>query len=185
MARTKMTEAEKTEVAAVRDYLKALEQNAPRRGRRRTPESVERQLAVLEGEMGVPRSPSGSASSSSASTWKPTWRPSRRPGQSTCLHWRQGSPPTLLPTVAVGASPTPHGGKSACRRRPSSRPASAAAPDLPPRLIRPAGVGAGRLRRRPAARRQARSGWGISPTTLRPSLQTPAMSSTDPFGLST
>ena len=51
MARTKMTEAEKTEVVAVRDYLKALEQNAPRRGRRRTPESVERQLAVLEGEM--------------------------------------------------------------------------------------------------------------------------------------
>jgi len=51
MARTKMTETEKTEVAAVRDYLQALEQNAPRRGRRRTPESVERQLAVLEGEM--------------------------------------------------------------------------------------------------------------------------------------
>ena len=51
MARTKMTEAEKTEVAAVRDYLKALEQDAPRRGRKRTPESVERQLAVLEGEM--------------------------------------------------------------------------------------------------------------------------------------
>ena len=51
MARTKMTETEKTEVAAVRDYLKALEQNAPRRGRRRTPESVERQLAVLVGEM--------------------------------------------------------------------------------------------------------------------------------------
>ena len=51
MARTKMTETEKIEVAAVRDYLKALEQNAPRRGRKRTPESVERQLAVLEGEM--------------------------------------------------------------------------------------------------------------------------------------
>jgi hypothetical protein len=46
-----MTETEKTEVAAVRDYLKAMEQNAPRRGRKRTPESVERQLAVLEGEM--------------------------------------------------------------------------------------------------------------------------------------
>ena len=51
MARTKMTEAEKTEVAAVRDYLKALEQNAPQRGRKRTPESMKRQLAVLEGEM--------------------------------------------------------------------------------------------------------------------------------------
>ena len=51
MSRTKMTESEKVEAAAVRAYLKALEQNAPRRGRRRTPESVERQLAVLEGEM--------------------------------------------------------------------------------------------------------------------------------------
>ena len=51
MARTKMTDSEKSEVAAVRDYLKALEQNAPRRGRRRTAESVGRQLATLEGEM--------------------------------------------------------------------------------------------------------------------------------------
>ena len=51
MTRTKMTDSEKTEVAAVRDYLKALEQNTPRRGRRRTTESVGRQLAALEGEM--------------------------------------------------------------------------------------------------------------------------------------
>ena len=51
MARTKMTDSEKSEVAAVRDYLKALEQSAPRRGRRRTTESVGRQLAALEGEM--------------------------------------------------------------------------------------------------------------------------------------
>ena len=51
MARTKMSDSEKSEVAAVRDYLKALEQNAPRRGRRRTTESVGRQLATLEGEM--------------------------------------------------------------------------------------------------------------------------------------
>ena len=51
MARTKMTDSEKSEIAAVRDYLKALEQNAPRRGRRRTAESVGRQLAALEGEM--------------------------------------------------------------------------------------------------------------------------------------
>ena len=51
MARTKMTDSEKSEVAAVRDYLKALEQNAPRRGRKRTKESVGRQLAALEGEM--------------------------------------------------------------------------------------------------------------------------------------
>ncbi|MBT5206665.1 MAG: hypothetical protein HOH21_06600 [Acidimicrobiaceae bacterium] len=46
-----MTEAEKSEVAAIRDYLKALEQNAPQRGRKRTTESVGRQLATLEGEL--------------------------------------------------------------------------------------------------------------------------------------
>ena len=51
MARTKMTETEKSEVAAIRDYLKALEQNAPRRGRKRTTESVGRQIVTLEGEL--------------------------------------------------------------------------------------------------------------------------------------
>ena len=48
MASTKMTEGEKVEVAAVRAYLKALEQNAPQPGRRRrTPENLRRQLAAL------------------------------------------------------------------------------------------------------------------------------------------
>ena len=51
MARTKMTETEKSEVAAIRDYLKALEQNAPQRGRKRTTESVGRQIATLEDEL--------------------------------------------------------------------------------------------------------------------------------------
>jgi hypothetical protein len=51
MARTKMTETEKSEVAAIRDYLKALEQNAPQRGRKRTTESVGRQIVTLEGEL--------------------------------------------------------------------------------------------------------------------------------------
>ena len=47
MARTKMTNSEKVEVAAVREYLKALEQNAPRRGRKRTPDGVRRQLTSV------------------------------------------------------------------------------------------------------------------------------------------
>ena len=51
MARTKMTETEKSEVAAIRDYLKALEQSAPQRGRKRTTESVGRQIVTLEGEL--------------------------------------------------------------------------------------------------------------------------------------
>ena len=51
MARTKMTNAEKAEVTAIRDYLKALEQNAPRRGRKRTPDGIRRQLASVTTEM--------------------------------------------------------------------------------------------------------------------------------------
>ena len=51
MTRPKMTNTEKAEVAGVREYLKALEQNAPRRGRKRTPESVERQIAAIDAQM--------------------------------------------------------------------------------------------------------------------------------------
>ena len=51
MARTKMTNAEKAEVAAIREYLKALEQNAPRRGRKRTSDGIRRQLASVTAEM--------------------------------------------------------------------------------------------------------------------------------------
>ena len=51
MARTKMTTAEKAEVAAIREYLKALEQNAPRPGRKRTPDGIHRQLASVAAEM--------------------------------------------------------------------------------------------------------------------------------------
>ena len=51
MARTKMTTAEKAEVTAIREYLKALEQNAPRPGRKRTPDGIRRQLASVTAEM--------------------------------------------------------------------------------------------------------------------------------------
>ena len=51
MGRPKMTNSEKAEAAAVRKYLKALEQNAPRPGRKRTPEGVHRQLASVAAEM--------------------------------------------------------------------------------------------------------------------------------------
>ena len=46
-----MTNVEKAEVTAIRDYLKALEQNAPRRGRKRTPDGIRRQLASVTTEM--------------------------------------------------------------------------------------------------------------------------------------
>lgn len=51
MARTKMSTSEKTEAAKVRDYLKALEQNAPRRGRKRTPDGVRKQLRSIKVQM--------------------------------------------------------------------------------------------------------------------------------------
>ena len=46
-----MTNAEKAEVAAIRNYLKALEQNAPRRGRKRTPDGIRRQLSLVTAEI--------------------------------------------------------------------------------------------------------------------------------------
>lgn len=43
--------AGREQARAVGNYLEALELNKPRRGRRRTPESVEKRLAVLEEEI--------------------------------------------------------------------------------------------------------------------------------------
>jgi len=42
----------RTEGRAVRDYLEALAAHAPKRGRRRTVESVDRRLAAIEDELG-------------------------------------------------------------------------------------------------------------------------------------
>ncbi len=54
-ARKKMTDDHKAALAAgrakgraVRDYLEALEQNRPRRGRKRTADSVKKRLGVIE-----------------------------------------------------------------------------------------------------------------------------------------
>lgn len=41
----------RAEGKAVREYLDALEQHKPRRGRKRTPDSVRKQLAALEAEL--------------------------------------------------------------------------------------------------------------------------------------
>jgi len=41
----------RAEGKAVREYLAALEQHKPRRGRKRTPESVRKQLAAVEAEL--------------------------------------------------------------------------------------------------------------------------------------
>jgi len=56
--KTKMTPEHKKALAegreqgrAVRAYLEALEANKPRRGRRRTPESIERRLATIESQL--------------------------------------------------------------------------------------------------------------------------------------
>ena len=51
MGRPKMTNSEKAEMAAVRKYLKALDQSAPRPGRKRTPDGVRRQLASVVAKM--------------------------------------------------------------------------------------------------------------------------------------
>jgi uncharacterized protein YicC (UPF0701 family) len=43
--------AGRTEGRAVRDYLEALRSNKPKRGRKRTPESIARRLEAIEAEM--------------------------------------------------------------------------------------------------------------------------------------
>lgn len=58
MAKPKMTKEHKEALAegrrqgkAVRDYLEALEANRPKRGRKRTPESIDNRLAKIETEL--------------------------------------------------------------------------------------------------------------------------------------
>jgi len=50
MARTKMTDDEKNARRAVRDYLEAIEANKPRRGRKRTPDSIAKRLEAIESD---------------------------------------------------------------------------------------------------------------------------------------
>ena len=57
--KTPMTDAHKAALAegreqgrAVRAYLDAVEANAPKRGRKRTPESIKKRLTAIDGELG-------------------------------------------------------------------------------------------------------------------------------------
>ena len=58
--KTKMTAEHKAALAegraqgrAMRDYLEALDANRPKRGRKRTPDSVKKRLAAVEAELGA------------------------------------------------------------------------------------------------------------------------------------
>lgn len=46
-----MSEDEKTARKAVKDYLSAVEANKPRRGRKRTPDSIKKRLAAIDSEI--------------------------------------------------------------------------------------------------------------------------------------
>jgi len=51
MARTKMSDEEKIARRSVRDYLEALDASKPRRGRKRTPESIAKRLEAIDSEL--------------------------------------------------------------------------------------------------------------------------------------
>ncbi|MFV0317042.1 MAG: hypothetical protein ACK5O2_08785 [Microthrixaceae bacterium] len=58
MAKRKVTDAHKkamaqgrTESRVVKEYLEALDRNRPRRGRKRTPDSINKRLAAIESEL--------------------------------------------------------------------------------------------------------------------------------------
>ena len=48
MARTSMSDEDKESRRAVRDYLAALDASKPKRGRQRTPESIDAQIASID-----------------------------------------------------------------------------------------------------------------------------------------
>jgi len=52
MPRAKLSDHEKAENKAVRDYLDALDANRPKRGRKRTAESIGVRVAAIEASMG-------------------------------------------------------------------------------------------------------------------------------------
>ena len=159
--RTSMSDAHKAALAKgreegriVRRYLEALESTKPRRGRKRTPESIKRRLATID---------------STVDDADPLAR----------LHLieeRQRLEAELTATgdtvdlaalekdfIKVARLYGDRKGISYSARASSSTRPSA----------------------EPSSGSEARSGCGISPTTLRPTLHTPAMSSTEPLGLST
>ena len=61
---------------AVRNYLEAVEATKPKRGRKRTPESIEARLGRIDEEIeDAPTRPSASSWSRNAWTSRPSWRP--------------------------------------------------------------------------------------------------------------
>ncbi len=175
----------RNKAAPSRRYLEALELHKPKRGRKRTPDSIEKRLAASRRRS--PRADPLKRRPAHPGTDRPrdelatkdvnvdlsgfedefvgaAAEYSERKGISYAA-WREvGVPPPCSSRAGitrVGASP--------CRRgRGQQRPQAAT-----------------RRRLEPSSSSQARSGCGMRPTTLPASLQMPAMSSIDPFGLST
>src|SRR5918994_999375 len=174
----------RAEGRAVRAYLEALDQNRPRRGRPRTPASIEKRLKAVEAEladaaplhrlqlvqerMDLEREldridAADDLTGLERDFVKVAKGYAERKGISYAA-WRElGVAPEVLRKAGIGrgglatAAP-PAAGAGSEGRSPT--------PSVDPRRTS-----------------DARSGWGMSPTTLRCSLQMPAMSSRLPFGL--
>ena len=171
----------RTESKAVRQYLEALESHKPKRGRQRTPDSIKRRLEKidedlkgsdplrrlqmeqerlnLQAELGPPRR-TPDLSSLEKGFVRSARAYSERKGISYAA-WRKLDVP---PRSAQASRHQPGLGALARASTDSSNGSPSAEPNN---------------------WSEARSGWGMSPTTLPLSLQTPAMSSIDPFGLTT
>ena len=167
----------------VRKYLEALEAHKPKRGRKRTPESIEKQLKAIEAKLADADALSrlslvqqrmdlvGELGSLQAGVDLSGLEADFVVGREG-VQQAQGH---LVRRLARGRRRTrgaEEGGRQPLVRALTSAAASNERSSTLPSV-------------EPNRGWLARSGWGISPTTLRPALQTPAMSSSAPFGLST
>ena len=190
----------------MRRYLEALEAHKPKRGRKRSPESIDKRLKKIE-ELLVDADPLQRLQLVQERMNLQAERARGRVEDRPPATAEGASSKAAGRTRSARASPTPPGVSSASNPPSSPKPASSEAADRPTLRRAAARPGdrpsradgrqadtvadasserrSGRPSAEPSRSLMARSGCGISPTTLRPALLMPAMSSTDPFGLST
>ena len=174
---------------AVRRYLEAIEAHKPKRGRKRTPESVQKRLAIdqratadadaltrlhlVQERMNLEAELASSDNTVDIQALEDDFVAAAAPyGARKGSPTRRGASWASTPPCCAG--PASSGAPTARLGQAGWLPAAAS---REPRRRRPSSE--------PRSGSHARSGWGMRPTTLRPAEHTPAMSSTEPFGFVT
>ena len=182
----------RTQSKAVRQYLEALEAHKPKRGRKRTPESIKKRLDTIDGQLDsvdplkrlqLVQERMDLRAELDNMEDKPDLDALAKGFTSSAKAYgaRKGITYAAWRELGVDASVL----KAAGITRGQPEPRAVAAGQAIVRVAARTEVSSGRPSSDPSRAELARSGWGMSPTTLPASLRTPAMSSMEPLGLST